>query len=549
MSMAGEKRPKSGLNKACCLLIVISGMERFAFKGVASNLVTYLTDVVKMSNSAAAKTVNNWCGLTSMLPLLVASLSESYWGRCSTILASCFLYIVGLVALTSTAMAWGSYPSSSMSYSFLFGSLCLISLGQGGYNPSLQAFGAEQLPETEDASQEEDSLKPSLKSKFFQWWYYGVCAGSLMGVMVMSYIQDNIGWVPGFAIPTLAMVASMALFCVGGSVYRITLSARHDSEAAELELQEKPLCTGKLGNLMQQPMEANNKNNKKKKTSNLVKNSKVVLRLLPIWAMLLPFAVIFQQPATFFTKQGMTMERTIIASSSTKFSVPPATLQSSITISILLLMPLYDRTLIPLSRVVTRDKRGITVMQRMGIGMFLSIIAMVIAALVETKRLQISREMVGEEGTSSLDHTVPMKIYWLLPQYVLLGISDIFTVVGMQEFFYGEVPVEMRTLGIALYTSVFGVGSFMSAVLICLVEWFARLRNEKSWFSDDMREARLDKYYWLLAILSSGSLVLYVILCRFYKGSKDDDDDDDEEDDQIEQQKDDRNGGGAESCA
>ncbi|CAN0924416.1 Protein NRT1/ PTR FAMILY 5.8 [Linum grandiflorum] len=490
----------------------------------------------------------------------------------------------GLVALTSTAMAWGSYPSSSMSYSFLFGSLCLISLGQGGYNPSLQAFGAEQLPETEDASQEEDSLKPSLKSKFFQWWYYGVCAGSLMGVMVMSYIQDNIGWVPGFAIPTLAMVASMALFCVGGSVYRynqnedcvsdsfpilfvirfvrlfkdaankvevcrITLSARHDSEAAELELQEKPLCTGKLGNLMQQPMEANNKNNKKKKTSNLVKNSKVVLRLLPIWAMLLPFAVIFQQPATFFTKQGMTMERTIIASSSTKFSVPPATLQSSITISILLLMPLYDRTLIPLSRVVTRDKRGITVMQRMGIGMFLSIIAMVIAALVETKRLQISREMVGEEGTSSLDHTVPMKIYWLLPQYVLLGISDIFTVVGMQEFFYGEVPVEMRTLGIALYTSVFGVGSFMSAVLICLVEWFARLRNEKSWFSDDMREARLDKYYWLLAILSSGSLVLYVILCRFYKGSKDDDDDDDEEDDQIEQQKDDRNGGGAESCA
>jgi peptide/histidine transporter 3/4 len=48
-------------------------------------------------------------------------------------------------------------------------------------------------------------------------------------------------------------------------------------------------------------------------------------------------------------------------------------------------------------------------------------------------------------------------IFWLLPQYILLGISDIFTVVSMQEFFYGEVPKNMRTMGIALYTSVFGV--------------------------------------------------------------------------------------------
>ena len=72
---------------------MIAGMERFAFKGVASNLVTYLTDVVKMSNSAAAKTVNNWCGFTSMLPLLVASLADS-WDRYSTILTSSFIYVV-----------------------------------------------------------------------------------------------------------------------------------------------------------------------------------------------------------------------------------------------------------------------------------------------------------------------------------------------------------------------------------------------------------------------------------------------------------------------
>lgn len=86
---------------------VVSGMERFVFKGVASNLVTYLTDVMKMSNSSAAKTVSSWCGFTSMLPLVVAPLADSYWDRYSTILASAFLYVLVIYF-------------SSLSYAFLF---------------------------------------------------------------------------------------------------------------------------------------------------------------------------------------------------------------------------------------------------------------------------------------------------------------------------------------------------------------------------------------------------------------------------------------------
>lgn len=233
----------------------------------------------------------------------------------------------------------------------------------------------------------------------------------------------------------------------------------------------------------------------------LLDHVKVILRLLPIWTMLLMFAVIFQQPATFFTKQGMTMRRNI----GTTFKIPPATLQASITISIILLMPLYDKILVPLARIITRDDGAITVMQRMGVGMVLSVIAMIIAALTEEKRLR----------------TPSMSIFWLLPQYILLGISDIFTVVGMQEFFYGEVPVKMKTMGIALYTSVFGVGSFLSALMISLIEFFTTKGGKQSWFSDDMTKARLDKYYWLLAISSTMSLIVYVILCRFHKSRSD----------------------------
>lgn len=73
---------------------VIASVERFAYKGVASNLVTYLTDVVNFSNSSAAKSLSSWVGFTSMLPLISAILADSYWDRYYTIVASSFIYVV-----------------------------------------------------------------------------------------------------------------------------------------------------------------------------------------------------------------------------------------------------------------------------------------------------------------------------------------------------------------------------------------------------------------------------------------------------------------------
>ncbi|CAL5185796.1 unnamed protein product [Lathyrus oleraceus] len=540
--MAGGHKQKR-LSNSCILLIVIAGIERFAFKGVASNLVTYLTDVVNLSNSSAAKMVNSWVGFTSIMPLLVAPIADAYWEKYSTIMSSSFLYVMGLAALTTTALArsW-HHKNRTMSSSFLSLSLYLISLGQGGYNPSLQAFGADQLGEEEDLPCGTDDTSSNKKALFFQWWYFGVCAGSLMGVTFMSYIQDTFGWVLGFAIPAISMLLSILIFSSGSSIYsykkqddddglqdkkpfmnmfqtikasalkcfhcEITLP-NDKSEGVELELQETPLCRENSESIKVMDKDS-------KISMCLLPNVKVVIKLLPIWAMLLMFAVIFQQPATFFTKQGMTMKRNI----GKNFKIPPATLQSAITLSIILLMPLYDKVFIPFAQLITRQEKGINKMQRMGIGMVLSIIAMVIAALVEMKRLDIGRQMRSEGSKLEI---VPISIFWLLPQYILLGVSDIFTVVGMQEFFYGEVPKNMRTVGIALYTSVFGVGSFVSALLITLVEVYTDSKGTPSWFSDDMVEARLDNYYWLLVWLSSISLLLYTLLCKYYYSKSDSD--------------------------
>ncbi|ONK60215.1 uncharacterized protein A4U43_C08F15600 [Asparagus officinalis] len=529
MTVAG-KASKGLISKSCILIIVVAGVERFAYKGVASNLVTYLTEEVKMSTSSAAKTVSSWSGATSMFPLISAVLVDSYWDRYSTIAASSLLYVAGLGGLTLWAVLFSWMPIFS-----LFLPLYLISVGQAGYNPSLQAFGADQLQLDDElpCCDEAGDQKSKKKSLFFQWWYFGIASGSLLGNSLMPYIQDTIGWGLGFTIPTIAMISSILCFLACTRFYvrkkhhnvsnkpnenfihavkisvknalsanKLGLAARRD-DLHELELQEKPL---------KDDFDASKITETDSETSDeSVSVAKVILRLFPIWITLLMFAVIFQQPPTFFTKQGMAMGHTI----GKTFVIPPAAFQSAITLSVVMLMPLYDKLVIPILRLITRNEKGISVLQRMGIGMVLSFLAMIVAAVVETKRLHISRLQL--QGLK-----VELSIFWLLPQYILLGFSDVFTVVGMQEFFYTQVPATMRTIGIALCLSVFGVGSFLSAFLISAVEFFTGSNGRgNSWFSDDMNDARLDKYYWFLAWLSLMSFLVFAGLCKFYNRSSD----------------------------
>ena len=145
--------------------------------------------------------------------------------------------------------------------------------------------------------------------------------------------------------------------------------------------------------------------------------------------------------------------------------------------------------------------------------MAVSLAAMCVAALVETRRLEMAREHNLVEDTEA---TVPMSWSWLVPQYVMVGVADVFVIVGMQEFFYDQMPSELRSLGIALYCSVIGIGGFISGTLISLIDRITRKGGGDSWFSDNLNRAHLDYFYWLLAGLSAAELALYICFARVY---------------------------------
>ncbi|GMN51805.1 hypothetical protein TIFTF001_020952 [Ficus carica] len=150
------------------------------------------------------------------------------------------------------------------------------------------------------------------------------------------------------------------------------------------------------------------------------------------------------------------MERTIFSG----FKIPAASLRCIIGLVILTFIPIYDR-------IFCSDCNSY---------------------LVEIKRLKTAKEYNLVETPSS---TIPMSIWWLVPQYLLLGIADVFPVVGLQEF-------------------------FLSSFLVLVIDKATGGNGRDSWFSSNLNRVHLDYFYWLLARLGAIEFVAYLYFARSY---------------------------------
>lgn len=225
-----------------------------------------------------------------------------------------------------------------------------------------------------------------------------------------------------------------------------------------------------------------------------VEGTKLVLGMALIWLVTLIPSIIWAQINTLFVKQGTTLDRYL----GPNFQIPAASLGSFVTLSMLLSVPMYDRYFVPLMRKKTGNPRGITLLQRLGIGFMIQVIAIAIAYAVEVRRMHVIRvqHVVGPK------EVVPMSIFWLMPQYVLLGIADVFNAIGLLEFFYDQSPEDMQSLGTTFFTSGIGVGNFLNSFLVTMVDKTTGINGKKRWIGDNLNDCHLDYYYGFLMVIA-----------------------------------------------
>ncbi|XP_024522240.1 protein NRT1/ PTR FAMILY 8.1 isoform X1 [Selaginella moellendorffii] len=520
---------------SCAAVIQVSAT--IIFFGIVSNLVTYLTTVMHQGVARSARDLTNWQGTLFVSSVLGAFLSDTYWGRYKTLLYSFLLYCVGLSCLTISASVtslrppscparnYTCRPASTAQNALFFFSLYAIAFAGGSSTASFMSFGADQFDESDDVERPQ-------KYSFFNFLLCAVHVGGLISVTVLVYIEDNVGFSWGFGILVIVLSIAMAVFLIQTPRYRyrrpdgspltkiaqVLVSAfrKRRNRVGALELyEEKSIAKGKrhiphtdeflfldkaalkLDGDMDMEVESTTKTSPwKLSTVTRVEEVKLVIRMLPVWFATLWFTTAPTQSATFFLRQGMAMDNRL---GSTSFKIPPASMLLFSNITVVLFLPFYDRILVPAMRKISKNERGITLLQRTGLGIFVTVIALVTAALVEIKR--------KDENSSSRK----LGIFWLLPQYALLGMAEGLANTSMLEFFHEQSPDTFHSLGISLGLANLGVGSFMSSVLITCVG-----RAAPSWLQNDVNAGHLDRYYWLMAGLSVANLAIYVPLARWY---------------------------------
>lgn len=236
-----------------------------------------------------------------------------------------------------------------------------------------------------------------------------------------------------------------------------------------------------------------------------VEEVKCILRLLPIWMCTLLTSGIFIQMLSLFVEQGAAMDTTV-----SSFQVPPASLTAFDIVSTSAFILLYDKLILPLYvKVMKREPRTQSELERIGIGLIIAILAMICAGFVEQYRLKHAG-IKGEEASS-------LNILWQIPQYILLGVSEAFVYVAQMEFFASQSPDRLKSLGIGLSMSSFAIGTYLCSLILTIVTAVTSREGKLGWVPPNLNEGHLDRFFFLSAALTMFDLGLFIVCAKRYK--------------------------------
>lgn len=547
MSVDWRGRPckpnKHGEMSAAIFVLGLQGFEMMAIAGVGNNLITYVFNEMHFPLSKSANIVTNFIGTVFLLSLLGGFLSDSYLGSFSTMLIFGFVELLGFILLSIQAHLGQLRPPKCNMISgtehceevegykslIFFVALYLVALGSGCLKPNIISHGAEQFKDSKRLS------------SYFNAAYFAFCMGELVALTLLVWVQTHAGMDVGFGVSAAAMAVGLVSFIAGAPFYRNTtprgsiftpiaqvfvaaISKRKQICPSNIELlhgsqTHAPSTSPKVSNLLRTEkfrfldkacikiQDGRKESPWKLCTITQVEQVKILISVIPIFACTIIFNTILAQLQTFSVQQATTMNTHITKS----LKIPPASLQAIPYIMLIFLVPLYETLFVPITRKLTRTESGITPLQRVGVGLFTATFSMVAAALVEKKR----REYRHFNGN---DQNALLSIFWIAPQFLIFGLSEMFTAVGLIEFFYKQSLDGMQSFLTAMTYCSYSFGFYLSSILVSLVN---RVTGSGSrvggWLgNNDLNRDRLDLFYWMLACLSIINFLNYLFWASWH---------------------------------
>ncbi|KAM7269041.1 hypothetical protein ACFE04_024538 [Oxalis oulophora] len=530
--------------------------ERMAYFGLSVNMVAFMIYIMHKPFASSSNAVNNFLGISQASSVLGGFIADAYLGRYWTIAIFTMIYLGGLIGITVGASMKIFMPNQDCDQLslllghceqakpwqmlYLYTVLYITGFGAAGIRPCVSSFGADQFDERSR------DYKSHL-DRFFNFFYLSVTIGAIVAFSLVVYIQMEHGWGLAFGSLAVGMGLSNMLFFVGTPLYRHRLPGgspltrvaqvlvaayrkrKHPFSSSEyIGLYEVPgkhsavKGSGKIAHTddfswldkaaLQLKEDGPDPDPWRLCTVTQVEEVKILIKLIPIPAYTILLNLILTEYLTLSIQQAYTMNTHM-----GHLKLPVTCIPVFPCLSIFLILSLYYSTFVPISRRITGHPRGASQLQRIGIGLAMSIVSVTWAGLFERYR----RNYAIEHGflVGFLSSMPNLSVFWLLIQYCLIGIAEVFCIVGLLEFLYEEAPDAMKSIGSSYAALAGGLGCFCATILNNIVK--SATGNEKageqSWLSQNINTGKFDNFYWLLAGLSVINFCGFLYSANRYK--------------------------------
>ncbi|KAK3035694.1 hypothetical protein RJ639_032566 [Escallonia herrerae] len=384
------------------IIVKISGNETFeklGAIGTLSNLLVYLTTVFNLKGITATVLLNVFNGTTNFATLLGAFLCDTYFGRYKTLGFASITSFLELLLIDLTAIIKKLHPPrcgskagrkcvgpTTWQMAFLLSGFALMVAGAAGIRPCNLAFGADQF--------NSNTVWQKRNQQLLQL---------MVSLTLVAYVQSDLSWAIGLGIPTAFMLVSCVVYFTGTKIYvkvkpegspftnvaqvkprqpwlslfnhvpsksinsklPYTEQFRYLDKAAIMTCEDQIKPDGSPAN----PWEVC--------SIQQVEQVKCVMRVIPIWATGIVYHIAVAQQQQYVVFQALQSNRHL---GNSKFQIPAATYTIFSMLSLTIFLPIYDRALVPTPHRLTGKEGGITILQRMGAGIFLSVLASLVSA-------------------------------------------------------------------------------------------------------------------------------------------------------------------------
>lgn len=258
-----------------------------------------------------------------------------------------------------------------------------------------------------------------------------------------------------------------------------------------------------------------------------IANFQVLVKILPVMVTLVPYWMVYFQMQSTYVLQGLHLRipnifpdvpansSMALGAQGSGYKIPEAWLLLANVVVVLILVPMKDHLLDPL---LLRHKLLPSALQKMALGMFFGFASVLVAGGLEMERLQYihRNQTVSQQIGKDVYYAAPLSIWWQIPQYLLIGISEIFASIPGLEFAYSEAPRSMQSAIMGIFFCLSGVGSLLGSSLVAL------LSLPRGWLYcpkdfGNINNCRMDLYFFLLASIQAATALLFIWIAGRYE--------------------------------